>query len=84
MVRCIYAIGIPKEEDFTTIIMLNAMNNELPDVCNHIADALSTSTSASTYGPANICSHLDMEQQLINSDKKGSSNIAMVAGEGKE
>ncbi|KAG1875759.1 hypothetical protein F4604DRAFT_1497845, partial [Suillus subluteus] len=64
MVRRIYAIGIPKEDDFTTIIMLNAMNEELPHVRNHIADALSTSTSTSTYGPTNIRSHLDMEQQL--------------------
>ncbi|KAG1876724.1 hypothetical protein DFJ58DRAFT_649367, partial [Suillus subalutaceus] len=64
MVRHIYAIGIPKEDDFTTIIMLNVMNDELTHVCNHIADALSTSTSTSTYGPMNICSRLDMEQQL--------------------
>ncbi|KAG2147389.1 uncharacterized protein EDB93DRAFT_1048794, partial [Suillus bovinus] len=64
MVRCIYAIGIPKEDDFTTIIMLNAMSDKLPHVRNHIADALSTSTSAATYGPANIRSCLDMEQQL--------------------
>ncbi|KAG0704589.1 hypothetical protein DFH29DRAFT_777690, partial [Suillus ampliporus] len=64
IVRRIYAIGIPKEEDFLTIMMLNAMAEDLPHVRNHIADALATSTSANPYGPSNICSRLDVEQQL--------------------
>ncbi|KAG2068607.1 hypothetical protein BDR04DRAFT_1119691 [Suillus decipiens] len=59
--------------------MLNAMTYKLPHVQNHIADALSTSTSTTTYGPANICSHLDMEQQLLDADKKGSSDMALDA-----
>ncbi|KAG2335252.1 hypothetical protein BDR05DRAFT_993555, partial [Suillus weaverae] len=79
MVRRIYAIGIPKEDDFTTIIMLNAMMDELTHVCNHIADALSSSTSLSSYGPTNIRSRLDMEQQLLDVDKKGSGDVAMIA-----
>ncbi|KAG2357518.1 hypothetical protein BDR07DRAFT_367555 [Suillus spraguei] len=78
MVRSIYAIGIPKEDNFITIIMLNVMNEELTHVRNHIADALSTSTSTSTYGPTNIWSRLDMEQQLLDSDKKGSGDVALV------
>jgi hypothetical protein len=82
MVRHIYVIGIPKEDDFATIIMLNAMNDELTHVHNHIANVLSTSTSTSSYGPTNICSRLDMEQQLIDADKKSSSNVVMVAGKG--
>ncbi|KAG1839786.1 hypothetical protein F4604DRAFT_1599333, partial [Suillus subluteus] len=60
----IYAIGIPKEEDFLTIMMLNAMAEDLPHVHNHIADALATSTSNNPYGPSNIRSRLDVEQQL--------------------
>ncbi|KAG2120429.1 uncharacterized protein F5147DRAFT_552245, partial [Suillus discolor] len=64
LVRRIYAIGIPKEEDFLTIMMLNTMSEDLPHVRNHIADALSASTSATAYGPSNICSRLDVEQQL--------------------
>ncbi|KAG0696307.1 hypothetical protein DFH29DRAFT_763377, partial [Suillus ampliporus] len=65
VVRHIYAIGLPKEDDFLTIMMLNAMTDDLPHVHNHIADALSTSATqtSSIYGPANICAHLDIEQQ---------------------
>jgi hypothetical protein len=32
LIRRIYAIGIPKEEDFLTIMMLNAMAEDLPHV----------------------------------------------------
>ncbi|KAG1765823.1 hypothetical protein EDD22DRAFT_746682, partial [Suillus occidentalis] len=64
LVRRIYAIGLPKEDDFLTIMMLNAMSDDLPHVRNHIADALATSTTTSIYGPSNIRSRLDVEQQL--------------------
>jgi len=79
LVRRIYAIGIPKEEDFLTIMMLNAMAEDLPHVRNHIADALSTSTSATAYGPSNIHSCLDIEQQLIDTEKSKTGDIAMAA-----
>ncbi|KAG2153112.1 uncharacterized protein EDB93DRAFT_1061984, partial [Suillus bovinus] len=64
LVRHIYVIGLPKEEDFLTILMLNAMSEELLHVRNHIADSLATSTSSAPYGPSNIRAHLDVEQQL--------------------
>jgi hypothetical protein len=79
LIRCIYTIGIPKEEDFLTIMMLNAMAEDLPHVRNHIADALSASTSTTAYGPSNICSHLDIEQQLIDTEKSKTGDIAMAA-----
>ncbi|KIK32504.1 hypothetical protein CY34DRAFT_101373, partial [Suillus luteus UH-Slu-Lm8-n1] len=79
VVRRIYAIGLPKEDDFLTIMMLNAMTDDLPHVRNHIADALATSTSTSAYGPSNIRSRLDVEQQLIDSEKLKASDVAMVA-----
>jgi hypothetical protein len=80
VVKRIYAIGLPKEDDFLTIMMLNAMMDDLPHICNHIADALATSTSTSPYGPTNIRSRLDVEQQLLDSEKlKNSSEVAMVA-----
>ncbi|KAG2111903.1 uncharacterized protein F5147DRAFT_572896, partial [Suillus discolor] len=60
----IYAIGVPKEDNFLTIMMLNAMAEDLPHVRNHIADALATSMSSNPYGPSNIRSRLDVEQQL--------------------
>ncbi|KAG2740703.1 hypothetical protein P692DRAFT_20752727 [Suillus brevipes Sb2] len=80
VVRRIYAIRLPKEDDFLTIMMLNAMTDDLPHVRNHIADALATSTSTSPYGHTNIRSRLDVEQQLLDSEKlKSSSEVAMVA-----
>jgi hypothetical protein len=79
IVRRIYAIGIPKEEDFLTIMMLNAMAEDLPHVRNHIADALATSTSTKSYGPSNIRSRLDVEQQLIDTEKSKSGDIVMAA-----
>ena len=73
LVRHIYAIGLPKEADFLTIMMLNAMTDDLPHVRNHIADVLSTSTSTSAntsaYGPSNIRTRLDVEQQLLDTEK---------------
>jgi hypothetical protein len=79
LVRRIYAIGIPKEDDFLTIMMLNAMAEDLPHVRNHIADALTTSTSTTSYGPSNIRSCLDVEQQLIDMEKSKSGDIVMAA-----
>jgi gag-polypeptide of LTR copia-type len=79
LVRRIYVIGLPKEDDFLTIMMLNAMTDNLPHVRNHIADALSTSTSTTIYRPSNIHSRLDVKQQLINTKKlKGPGDLAMV------
>ncbi|KAG1819726.1 uncharacterized protein BJ212DRAFT_1219647, partial [Suillus subaureus] len=64
LVCCIYTISIPKEEDFLTIMMLNAMAEDLLHIQNHIADTLTTSTITNPYGPSHICSCLDVEQQL--------------------
>jgi hypothetical protein len=76
----IYAIRLPKESDFLTIMMLNAMSDDLPHVRNHITDALSASSSTNVYGPSNIRARLDVKQQLIDTEKlKGSGDITMVA-----
>lgn len=80
MVRYIYTIGLPKETNFLTIMMLNAMSNNLPHVQNHIANALSVSTTTSIYSPSNIHSHLDVKQQLINM-AKGSGDVALLAND---
>lgn len=62
-----------------TIMMLNAMSDDLPHVRNHIADALATSTTTSIYGPSNIRSRLDVEQQLIDTAKGQSGDVALLA-----
>jgi len=79
LVRCIYAIGIPKEDNFLTIMMLNTMAEDLPHVRNHNTDALATSTSTTTYGPMNIHSRLDVEQQLIDIEQSKGGDIALAA-----
>ncbi|KAG1758628.1 hypothetical protein EDD22DRAFT_849868 [Suillus occidentalis] len=78
VVQCIYAIGLPKENDFLTIMMLNTISDDLPYVRNHIANVLSISTTTTIYSPSNICSCLDVEQQLINTTK-GSRDVALLA-----
>ncbi|KIK33209.1 hypothetical protein CY34DRAFT_63284, partial [Suillus luteus UH-Slu-Lm8-n1] len=72
-------IGIPKEEDFLMIMMLNAMAKDLPHVHNHIADTLTTSTASNPYSLTHICSRLDIEQQLLNTAKSKSSDVALAA-----
>jgi hypothetical protein len=57
--------------------MLKMMSEDLPHVCNHIADSLAISTSSAPYRPPNIRAHLNVKQQLI--DSKKSSDMAMVA-----
>jgi hypothetical protein len=79
LVRRIYAIGLPKEDDFLTIMFLNALTDDFPHVRNHIADAITTSTPSASYGPNNIHAQLDVEQQLIDSEKSKSGDVAMVA-----
>jgi hypothetical protein len=77
LVHHIYAISLLKEEDFLTILMLKTMSEDLPHVCNHIADSLAISTSSAPYRPPNIRAHLNVKQQLI--DSKKSSDVVMVA-----
>jgi hypothetical protein len=79
LVRHIYAIGILKEDNFLTIMMLNTMAEDLPHVRNHIADALATSTSTTTYSPMNIHSHLDVEQQFIDIEQSKGGDVALAA-----
>jgi hypothetical protein len=79
LTRHIYAIWIPKEEDFLTILMLNAMSEDLPHVRNHVTDTIVISTPSAPYGPTNIHTCLELEQQLIDNDKgKGSGDVAMI------
>jgi hypothetical protein len=79
LARRIYAIGIPKEEDFLTILMLNAMGDDLPHVRNHVANAIVISTPSAPYGPTNIRSRLELEQQLVDNDKGKTGDVAMIA-----
>ncbi|KAG1813582.1 uncharacterized protein BJ212DRAFT_1300976 [Suillus subaureus] len=72
-------INIPKEEDFLTIMMLNAMAEDLPHIQNHITDALTTSTITNPYGPSHIHSRLDVEQQLLDTAKSKSGDVALAA-----
>ena len=77
----IFAIGIPTQDMFLCIIMLNALTGEFANVHNHVATTMSTSTDvagASTFKSEMIQAHLDLEQQLINNDTSQSA-IALIA-----
>ncbi|KAG2056652.1 hypothetical protein BDR06DRAFT_970013 [Suillus hirtellus] len=46
----------------------------------HIHREVRECSPSAPYGPTHICSHLELEQQLIDNDKeKGSGDVAMVA-----
>ncbi|KAG1761657.1 hypothetical protein EDD22DRAFT_847624 [Suillus occidentalis] len=79
LVRHIYTISIPKEKDFLTILMLNAMGKDLLHIHNHVANAIIISTPSAPYGPSSIHSHLELKQQLIDNDKgKGTGDVVMI------
>ncbi|KAG2361349.1 hypothetical protein BDR07DRAFT_1377318 [Suillus spraguei] len=64
-------------------MMLNAMTDNFWHICNYIANALSATSSAgtgttNTYGPSNICAHLDVEQQLLDTEKSKGGDITLV------
>ena len=54
LVDHIYAIGIPKQDNFLLILLMNAMSSELTPLCNHVADCINASTTANPYTSAHI------------------------------
>ncbi|KIK80684.1 hypothetical protein PAXRUDRAFT_158009 [Paxillus rubicundulus Ve08.2h10] len=44
-VRRVFSMGLPTEDAFTLIMMMNAMSEELPSVRDHIADCIVQSTT---------------------------------------
>ena len=77
----IFAIGIPTQDMFLCIVMLNALTGEFANVCNHVATTMLTSTDvagANTFKSEMIWAHLDLEQQLNNNDTSQSA-IAPIA-----
>ncbi|KAF8833217.1 hypothetical protein BDN67DRAFT_917425, partial [Paxillus ammoniavirescens] len=64
LVRHIYRIGIPTEEVFLSIAMLNALSGELSAVQTQVASLLSSSSKDRPFTSADIRARLDTEQQL--------------------
>ena len=44
LLSCIYAIGIPLQDMFLCIIMLNALTGEFANICDHVATTMASST----------------------------------------
>ncbi|KIK78841.1 hypothetical protein PAXRUDRAFT_83666, partial [Paxillus rubicundulus Ve08.2h10] len=73
-------MGLPTEDAFTLIMIMNPMSEELSSVRDHIADCIAQNTTLIPYTSqlARLC--LDIEQQLIDAAKeKSPSSIALVA-----
>ncbi|KZT20517.1 hypothetical protein NEOLEDRAFT_1075459, partial [Neolentinus lepideus HHB14362 ss-1] len=70
LVKRIWAIGIPTEEVFLAIIMLNALGDHFRGVRDHLATVLSSSSKDRPLTPAVIRAHLDTEQQILDCQKK--------------
>ncbi|KAF8833749.1 hypothetical protein BDN67DRAFT_916327, partial [Paxillus ammoniavirescens] len=60
----IYRIGIPTEEVFLLIAMLNALSGKLSAVQTQVASLLSLSSKDRPFTSADICTRLDTKQQL--------------------
>ena len=79
LVDRIYAIGIPKQDDFLLILLMNAMSSEFTTLRNHIAKCINTSTIIDPHTPPHIPKHPEMEQQIIDSEKQCQSSLALAA-----
>ncbi|KIK91174.1 hypothetical protein PAXRUDRAFT_13924 [Paxillus rubicundulus Ve08.2h10] len=79
LVHHIYRIGIPTEEVFLLIAMLNALLGELSGVQTQVTSLLSSSLKDFPFTSANIHTHLNTEQQLLDNEKAQSANIALAA-----
>ncbi|KZT18528.1 hypothetical protein NEOLEDRAFT_1031456, partial [Neolentinus lepideus HHB14362 ss-1] len=79
LVHHIWAIGIPTEELFLSIVMLNALSPHLPNVRDHVATELAKATDASPLTPAVIQTRLVFEQQLVDHAKATQSGVDVLA-----
>ncbi|KAH7919708.1 hypothetical protein BV22DRAFT_1022555, partial [Leucogyrophana mollusca] len=64
LVHRIYAIGIPTEDVFLSIVMLRALSGELISVRDHVAGQLTAATANHPFTSGDIRLRLDIEQQL--------------------
>ena len=79
LVDHIYAIGIPKQDNFLLILLMNAMSSEFTTLQNHVADCINASTVVNPYTLSYVFKRLKMEQQIINSEKQRQSLLALAA-----
>ncbi|KAF8832953.1 hypothetical protein BDN67DRAFT_1018152 [Paxillus ammoniavirescens] len=79
LVRRIYRIGIPTEEVFLSIAMLNALSGKLSAVQTQVASLLSSSSKDRPFTSADICARLNTEQQLLDNEKARSADITLAA-----
>ncbi|KAG2118633.1 hypothetical protein DEU56DRAFT_918731 [Suillus clintonianus] len=83
-IRAIFDMGIPTQQVFLSIIMLNALTGDMSHVRDHVASSLAASTSSNPFTPDDIRVRLDMEQQLIDADKhRASTDVALIAQGGR-
>lgn len=74
LLSCIYAIGIPSQDMFLSITMLNALTGEFANVHDHVATTMASLTDPlKPFESSSIRARLDLEQQLINNDTSQSS-----------
>ncbi|KAG1867334.1 hypothetical protein F4604DRAFT_1927627 [Suillus subluteus] len=62
-VHSIFDMGIPMQQVFLSIIMLNALSGDLSHVCDQVASLPAGSTLLHPFTPNDICTCLDIEQE---------------------
>ncbi|KIK76492.1 hypothetical protein PAXRUDRAFT_169783, partial [Paxillus rubicundulus Ve08.2h10] len=72
-------IGIPTEEVFLSIAMLNALSGELNAVQTQVTSLLSSSMTEHPFTSVDICARLNTERQLFDNEKARSTDLALAA-----
>jgi hypothetical protein len=79
VVNRIFQIGLPSQELFLSIVMLNALSGELSNVRDQVATALSNSDQNRPFTADDIRKRLDTEQQIVNSESNRSPPLTALA-----
>src|SRR5580704_15935262 len=79
--RKIFAMGIFDHDTFVSLIMLNAMSDELAHVSAHVVSSISNNSS---YSYQDIRKRLIHEQQYIDNDSRRSGEPSALAAASKK
>lgn len=78
----IFAVGIPQKDDFLLIFLMNALSVEFPALSDHIADCVIARNIADPYTSVHALRRLEMEQQILDSEKQRQGVVALATTTG--
>jgi hypothetical protein len=54
---------------------MNAMSSKFTTLCNHVVNYINASTTVDPYTSSHVIKCLEMEQQLLNSEKQRQTSL---------